>query len=336
MRSNLWLLSALYLAGCGTLMRPTKLSVPVQSAGPGVRVTSSEVHVSADVRGRDLSVGSRVLVVLDLDADAPTDLDLRRFKLGLQGVGAPDEWRTALASGVGEAPELLSDGEHASPIHLEPGQHVRAWVAFGQYHPRAQREIPEHVVLVTPGGTRVALSTPGAEPIWHGEPVKNSQGLGLLVQASADESAVNLLIEDQRFSVGPVVAHGYLGFGVRMPAVSSRNGQDIVCCNIAFGLGASWPLARIGDFTLAPYAGAEGAVLASKDDVSRRTWIGPAVGLELSGPPLWPRHGAFPIDYPRSSLGALNVRAALVHWFGPDRSPPSFGATLAMSIAYGD
>jgi hypothetical protein len=166
--------------------------------------------------------------------------------------------------------------------------------------------------------------------------VTYSQGLGLLVQASADESAVNLLLEDMRFAVGPAVAHGYLGFGVRMPAVSSREGQDVVCCNIGFGLGASWPLVRMKHMTLAPYAGAEGAVLASKDDVSRRSWIGPALGLELSGPPLSSRHGPFPIDYPRSTLGAFNMRVALVHWFGPDRSPPSFGATFAMSVAYGD
>lgn len=336
MRSSLSLFAALWLAGCGTLMRPTKLASPVQTDTTGLRATVDEVHVSYDVRARDFTDDSRVLVVLDLDSATPIDLDLRRFKLGLQGAGAPDEWRSALSSGIGDPPEHLFDGEHAPPIHLEAGEHVHAWVAFGQYHPRAQREIPEHVVLVLPDGRRLALATPGATPIWRGDPVRHSQGLGIWMQASADESAVNLLIEDLRFSVGPVVAHGYWGFGVRMPQLPSRNGQDIACCNLAFGLGASWPLVLNRDFSIAPYVGGEGAVLASKDDVSRRTWIGPAIGVEFSGPPLLPRHGPFPIDYPRSQLGAFNIRAALVHWFGPDRSAPSFGATLSMSVAYGD
>jgi hypothetical protein len=38
------------------------------------------------------------------------------------------------------------------------------------------------------------------------------------------------------------------------------------------------------------------------------------------------------VHYPLSPLGALSLRAALVHWFGPDRDPPSLGATFIFSI----
>ena len=49
--------------GCGTAMFPTRMTTPARSSPPGLDVAIEEVHLSADVRDRDFSEDTRVLVV---------------------------------------------------------------------------------------------------------------------------------------------------------------------------------------------------------------------------------------------------------------------------------
>jgi hypothetical protein len=330
------LVALLLASGCGTAMLGTRLQTPVRTHAAGLELQVSEVHLSRELRRRDFSASSRVLVVLDLVADSDTELDLHRARLSIGGAERTEQPRTALASGVGEAPVFLRDGEHAPVLYLRRGEHVRAWVAFGQFHDRASREIPERVKLELPHGLALEVSRPGEAPVWTGQPVVYSASMGTWFQGSADESTLNWLLEDYRYAVGPVVLAGRLGLGGRVPQVESGRGQNFVCCNIALATDVAWPLLRTKDLTLGPYAGVEAALLMSNDTVTRRTWVGPALGLELAIQPLLPRHGPFPVSYPRSSLGAYTLRLALVHWFGPDRDLPSFGVTSTISMAIGD
>jgi hypothetical protein len=96
----------------------------------------------------------------------------------------------------------------------------------------------------------------------------------------------------------------------------------------------AWPVlsGRVG--TLAPYLSFDSAILISDDDVTRPHWFGPGLGLEIAIGPFLPRHGPFPIDYPQTPLGAVNFSLGLVHWFGPDREPPSFGVVMSITTAY--
>jgi hypothetical protein len=243
-----------------------------------------------------------------------------------------------LASGVGEPPEWLVDDEHASPIALRAGEPVEVWVGFGKFKPGRHPELAQRVQLVlpTPGRERLELSQPGRRPVWRAQPAQRSMAIGAWVQVSADESALSYQAAEHRVVLDPIVLALAYGIGVRVPRSASKQGQDVVCCNLALSMGASWPLLRARDFSLAPYLGFEAALLSGDDQVTRRTWLGPALGLELSGPPLAPRNGPFPVVHPRSLLGASNVRLALVHWFGPDRSPPSFGLVAVVNLAYGN
>lgn len=332
------LLTGLMLGwGACTPMLPTTVKPTLYAKQPGLHVRVPEVHLSIDVRRTVFDESSRVIVVMQLLAAKAMKLDLGQIKLGLTDVTGHTEWRTPLASGLDEPPQLLMDDEHAGTVDLAAGKPMRVWVAFGEFKPRQHAEIPERIELVLPYGARerIVLSDPGHLPVWTGEPIARTQSLGLSMQLSQDESAMNIVLGESRFALEPLVfSYGY-GIGVRAPQFPSRAGQEIVCCNVALETGLSWPLALSRELTIAPYLGFEAAVLASDDTVSRRTWLGPALGLELTGPPLTPRHGPFPVSYPRSLLSAYNVRLALVHWFGPDREAPSFGMTLSVGTAYG-
>jgi hypothetical protein len=325
-----------HAAACGTAMRPTRLSPPLSAWRPGLHIDVQEVHLSQELRRLELGEDSRVLVVLDLRAEAPMQLDLRAARLALVDFAGRETWRPALASGIGEPPRWLDDGDQVPPLQLQPDELLRVWVAFGHFPARVHGDLQERVLFELPGGPRIALAEPGALPVWEGEGATYTSGMGAWLQASADEGAFNLLINDQHVAWDPVVFSLSYGFGVRVPQWPSQGGQEIVCCNIALATAVAWPLFRSEELILSPFVGGEAAFLASDDDVERRSWFGPELGLELSGPPLSPRHGPFPVVYPRPLLGSYNVRAALVHWFGPDRSAPSFGATLILSSSYGN
>jgi hypothetical protein len=341
--ANRALCGALLLAcldtGCGTAMTATRLTPPVRSHESGLGVHIAEVHVSRDLRREDFSESSRVVVVLDLIADSATTLELRGARLSIAGIGesAKSSTRSALASGIGQAPAMLSDGEFAPPLQLEPHAHRRVWVAFGEFGPRAHRELPENVVLELPTGQRLELSRPGSTPVWQGEPQTVSLGTALWIQGSADEASFNWAISDSRYVLGPVVLGYRYGFGFREPIYKEgRSGDEFVCCSFSAAADLAWPVWRTGSLAFAPFVGVEASFLPQHSDVTRHTWIGPSLGVELSDPMQIPRHGPFPIDYSRSLLSNVYVRLALVNWFGPDRSFPSFGYMISTGTMLGN
>jgi hypothetical protein len=337
-RGLVWLLAAAVSGlGCGTVMSDTRLTTPAVAERPELRVRVSHVQVSERLRREEFTQASRVLVVLDIEALAATQLDLRSAVLSISG-GPPSETaRSALASGLGEPSGLLRDGEHAGVLALRAGQHVRAWVAFGGFAARTSREIPERVELSFPNGLQLTLSRPGAAPLWVGRPVTTSAGIvGLWVQGSADEGAVNATLGDFRGAAGPLVLGFRYGVGIRDAQPRSAGGPSIVGVNLALAADLAWPVLRTRMLIIAPYVGAEAAWLLGKDEITRRNWFGPSLGLQFAIHPLLPLHGPFPITYPRSLLGAQNFQIGLVHWFGPDRSPPSFGVSASVSSAWED
>lgn len=331
---------ALLLTGCGTAMHATRLTPPVRSHEQGLGVHIAEVHVSWDVRTQDFSESSRVLVVLDLIAKADIRIDLRDSRLtltGLEGSGDSQPQR-ALATGAGQAPAMLSDHEFIPPLELKAGVHRRAWVAFGELAPRAHRELPERVVLELPTGQRLTLSQPGSAPVWRGEAQTFSSGSALWLQGSADETSVNFAFADNRRVAGPVVIGYRFGIGFRSPIYKAQpSGDDVVCCNLAMAADVAWPMwLSQGAWIIAPFAGVEASLLTQHSNVSRPYWVGPSLGIELAAAMPPPRHGPFPIDYPHSLLGNMYLRAALIHWFGPDRDYPSFGYMLSVGSAFGN
>jgi hypothetical protein len=323
--------------GCGTGMSATHLAPPARLHESGLGIHIAEVHVSSDVRHEDLSGSSRVLVVLDLIADSDTTLELRGAQLSITGIDDPPDSNTryALATGIGQPPAVLTDDEFIPPLELRAHAHTRAWVAFGKFGPRAHPELPEKVVLELPSGQQIALSQPGSGPIWHGKTQMTSFGTAIWVQGSADETSINWAISDNRYVAGPLVIGYRYGVGVRSPIYrEGHSGDSLVCCNVSAAADVAWPVWRTAILTFAPFAGVEASFLANDADVTRRHWIGPSLGVELSAPMQIPRHGPFPIDYPRSLLGNVYLRLALVNWFGPDRSFPSFGYMLSSGTSF--
>jgi hypothetical protein len=323
--------------GCGTAMSATRIMPAVRVHEHGLGVHIAEVHVSDNVRHRDFSESSRVLVVLDLIADSDARLDLSEARLSLTGIDESESTHRALATGVGQPPRMLEDGVFAPSLELVGGQHLRAWVAFGEFAPRAQRELPERIELALPGGQRLELSRPGHTPVWHGTPPSVSSGTAVWIQGSADETSINLTAADNRYVAGPLVIGYRYGAGLRAPIYRmDTHGDGLVCCNVALAADVAWPIWRNDVLMLAPFIGVEAALLTRNPDVTRRNWVGPSLGIELADAMRPPRHGPFPIDYPPSLLGTAYLRVALVHWFGPDRSLPSFGYMLSAGVAYGN
>jgi hypothetical protein len=321
------------LSACGTPLSATQLRTPAAVSVGATSLQVPEVHLSADIRHADFTPASRVLVVLDVSARAPAQLDLRHMLLSIGGASGRETGELPIATGLGEPPVLLRDGEYVDKVELRAGQIVRAWVAFGGFLRRASREIPERVELTLADGTRLPLSVPGKTPPWQGTPVQASVGIGAWVQASADESSINLLLTDRHVEIAPLLLGTYWGIGVRSPRFRSESGGELVCCTLGFGLDLGWPVARNDQVALVPFVGGEASFLiGDDDDVTRKNWYGPMIGIELLGSPLLPRHGPFPVSYAQSPLGAVSLRAALVHWFGPDRDPPSFGASFIFTL----
>ncbi|HKP60055.1 MAG TPA: hypothetical protein VJV78_25195 [Polyangiales bacterium] len=324
-------------AGCGTVMLSTRLTEPARSYERGLGVQVAEVHVSAEVRSFDFSDSSRVLVLLDLTAQQDTQLELKNARLTITGVAGSGDERYPIATGIGQPPARLQDGEFAPRLDLRGGQFVRAWVAFGNFPERANREIPERIALDLPTGHHLLLSRPGQTPIWQGKTQTVSFGYSAWVQMSADESAFNFGLSDNRVVAGPLVIGYRAGFGVRTPHYQDgKTGDNTVCCNWALAADVAWPIDIGPQVRVGPFLGVESAFMTNNPDITRRTWVGPSLGVELSGPLPVPLHGPFPINYERSRLGNVYLRAALVHWFGPDRAPyPSFGMMLSIGTSYG-
>lgn len=326
---------ALALAGCAVQMRPARLAPPVQASPSGLEVEVFEVHVSRDVVEDDFSEASRVLVAFEVRALRSHTLDLAALRLSIGGGPGCEPARAPLATGVGDPPVLLRDGEHVALIVLEPGQSLRAWAAFGDFPERRAREIPERVELFWPGATGLVLSEPGRTEPWDGEPKTFASGYGLYwFQLSADEGSVNGMVSDLRWALGPTILSTRYGVGLRFPRAFPTGDKGPLCCNLALGADLSLPQPIGRRWSLAPYLGGEAALLlGDHEEVSREHWIGVAAGLEASFGRTSLRHGPFPIDYPRSTLGVLNLRLALVHWFGDDRGLPSFGASTGLSLS---
>lgn len=331
------LVAALLCAGCGTPMLSTRLTPPARLYERGLGVQVAEVHVSVDVRSLDFSDSSRVLVLLDLTAQQDTQLELKNARLTITGVTEPGDARYPIATGLGQPPARLEDGEFAPPLVIRSGQFVRAWVAFGNFPERANREIPERIALDLPTGHHLLLSRPGQSPIWQGKTQTASFGYSAWLQMSADESAFNFGLSDNRLAAGPLVIGYRAGFGVRTPQYrDGQTGDSTVCCNWALAGDVAWPIDVSSQLRIGPFLGVESAFMTNNPDITRRTWVGPSLGLELSGPLPVPLHGPLPINYERSRLGNFYLRAALVHWFGPDRAPyPSFGMMLSLGTSYG-
>lgn len=305
-----------------------------------VNVSVPEVHVSADIRGWDFNEDTRILVVLDLASKEPAKIDLNKARLRVEDLTNNGLALGPMASGQGEPPSLLQDGEFASVITLKPNRPQRVWVAFGGFQRRAAPEMAQRIELSlaisakTETTRTLVLSDPGNPPIWRGKPVESSEGLGISAQFSSDETAANFIFSDSRYAVGPIVLGIVTGIGLRRPQVRSEEGQELVFGNLQLQARLAWPLlvGRIG--SLAPFIGFDSAIMTAEDNVKRPYWLGPGLGVEVAFGPFLPRHGPFPIDYPQTPLGAFNLSLGLVHWFGPDREPPSFGVVFAMSTAY--
>ncbi len=328
-------------AGCGTRMKATRLDPPVTTRAAGLVVVAPEVHLSAALRRWDFDDDSRVLVVLQLESEAPLKLNLRKARLRIDDPLREEAARAPVASGVGEPPRRLRDGEFAPPIRLTPGKKETVWIAFGGFAERSAPQLAEVVVLELPvpekpeAAQTLVLSDPGRRPIWRGKPVSMSAGFGYSFQLSADESALNLCVNDSRWLIGPLALGYGLGLGFRFPQGRSEQGDKVVFPNIALHSRLAWPV-LIGHMgSLSPYLGFEAAILGGDDDVRRRNWFGPSLGVDMALLPLVPRSGPFPVDYPHSALGAVHFTVGLVHWFGPDREPPHFGMVMSLSYVSG-
>ncbi len=322
--------------GCGTVMSETHLTPSLTKQQADVQVRIERVDLDRSLRYRDFARDSRIVVQLDVLALRDTRLDLRRARMAIAGGPLGEHPRLAIASGPGEPPQRLIDSAQLEPVQLHAGEHARFWVAFGQFEPRRSREIPERVSVQLSGAEPMTISEPGNEPLWKGEPPRATFGTGIWAQASADEGSLNWMIGDLRAALGPLVLGARYGVGVRDPQSPSGKGQTLVGVNIPLAIDLSWPVLKTRDVILSPYIGAEAALLVGNDTVRRRTWFGPAIGLDVALRPLTPQHGPFPVDYPRSVLGSENIQLALVHWFGPDRSPPSLGVTMSVSMGWGN
>jgi len=321
-------------------MKATKVKPTVVLKEGTVDVRVPEVHVSADIRQWDFSEDARVLIVLDIASEEPAKIDLKKARLRIEEPNRRDRARGPIASGLGEPPSRLYDGEFAPEVALNPHKTERVWVAFGDFPRRSTRELAQRIELELPLSAKsetkqtITLSDPGKPPIWRGEPVRSSGGWGFSFQLSADEGVANIRFVDLRYHVGPMIIGIASGFGPRTPEWPSDGGQKVRVANLELQARLAWPLlsGRIG--SLAPYIGFDSAIKISDDDVRRPHWFGPGVGVEMAMGPFLPRHGPFPIDYPQTPLGFMNFSLGFVHWFGPGREPPSFGMVMSLSVAY--
>jgi hypothetical protein len=319
------LLAALGLMACGSPVLPARLSVPARAEVSGLSVTVSEVRVSPDVFVRDMDERTRVLVVIELRSERSRVVDLRELQLTIGGARNREPGWPPISTGVGDPPELLRDGSHAKRLVLEPGRRVRAWVAFGGIGPRRHQDIEQRVELSWPGGDTLVLADPGRTEPWRADAKVRSFGYGFVwVQLSADESAVNGVVAESRWLLDPVMVTTRYGLGARPPEV---------CCNLAIGMDAGLPIVVDSYWQLAPYAGVEGALLLGDSDVKREDWWGAALGVEASMGHFLPRSGPFPIVRPATPLGIMNVRLALVNWFGDHRAFPSLGMSSSISLS---
>ncbi len=72
------------VVGFGTTMKSTQLRPTVVSKEEVVAVKVPEVHVSADIRQRDFSEDTRILVVLDIADEEPARIDLKKARLRIE------------------------------------------------------------------------------------------------------------------------------------------------------------------------------------------------------------------------------------------------------------
>lgn len=366
----------LLLSGC-TPMFATRLSSPVRADLGVVTVTADEVHLDERLRAQDFSSSSRVLVALLLRTRHPTTFDLGRLRLSLTDAHGRRDEAAAIASGVGEPPHLLDDGETAGLLSLRPDAPVRAWVAFGELPSRRTRELPERVELhltrsvpkrppratirgaaglqaasgSVPGQERSArhggavapvshtlraapvslvLSEPGREPIWNADPVASSSSIGAHFQLFPDASTLNLVVNETHAFIDPLVL--VTSFGIGFSNACDDNADW--CENLALRAQLGWPVWRGRLGALAPFAGAELAWGFAK--TSKLVLAGPSLGVDVALGPLQPQHGPFPVNYARSPLGRMHLRAGLVLWFGDDMPTTGQpGLVFAISHAFG-
>ena len=347
--SRAWpgVLLALSAAGCGTPMRATRLSTPVSGRLLGTPARVEQVHFSRSVLDSEFDDDARILVPLALNAEGtePSRLDLKRLRLTMEDAAGKRQVRAPLASGRGEPPSRLQDGEFAGEFTLSPGKKELAWVAFGEFPPRHHREIPERIELSleaaagpapdqpTEPAHPLVLSDPGSQPVWESDGATFRFAAGPLLQAFDGGHAENMLFEHQ-FAFDPIWGTLSYGFGWRDDFASSELG----CCNLALRVQVGHPFWQTSTTTLSAYLGGEAALAREdvEDGTGRRPLAGPGLGLSLALPPVTPRHGPFPISHRRTSLGALKVDVGFVWWFGGDRFPKGDpGAIVALTFGAG-
>jgi hypothetical protein len=325
------------LSACGTVMLPARLEQPVGSrdADTRVAVEVDRTAISAALRTEDFHPGSRVAVGLRIEnrGTQRVTLDLGTAALSIRDVDGATETRKPLASGHGEPPRQLHDGEFVAPLVLQPGASQRVWLAFGSFSPRRLRDIPEHIVLYFPASPgRVAelvLSDPGHAPVWRAGPVGTISNWGVLGHLRPDHSGFTLVLAHPRTWLDPV----WLGGGFTV-VVNTDDPAEYGCCGIGARLEAGVPFMRGRQGAVSAYLGTELAVRGRDDgDDESVVHAGPELGLSLTGPPIRSQHGPFPVSYERPVFGSLELKLALSWWFG--RGLPKLGAPgLVVGIGF--
>lgn len=331
-------LLALWSAGC-TVTYPARVSPLVVSRGAdGVEATVGQVALDVELRRADFHTGSRLVVGLVLynRGSAAVRVDLSRAQLRMRDAYGGEQTAKALATGTGEPPRHLYDGDRVGPVMIEPGGTARAWVAFGEMEvPDELREVVQRVVLVLPAETgiearEVVLSEPGAPPIWYADAVRGSSGIGMRVLA------------------GPRKVHGGVSLGVdswlwldpawlSMGVDIGMHGWDEAQLPGSLGVHGQLglPVSRQRTGALSPFLAFE---MRTTDyergaETYYDTIYGPSLGLDWSAMPLQSQHGPFPVSYERAALGSFHFGIGAVWWFGDGL--PGYGAPgLIVALSY--
>ncbi|MGD8863384.1 MAG: hypothetical protein PVI30_25445 [Myxococcales bacterium] len=352
-------MALLLAAGCGTPMTATRLSQPVAVQAGAVQLQVREVHLDRRLRVEDFSRDSRVLVPLSLVSSQPVRVSLRKLYLSMTDAFGERVTAAPLAMGLGEPPERLHDGDFVGPVSVEAGRPVRAWVAFGELPPRRHPELAEYVALHVPAGAvsthrapepepepeprpeqesesdvELVLSEPGDPPVWHGDPVTVSSGMGAHFQAFPDEGAFNFILNTTHYAIGPTVLATSFGIGARTRC--EPDPSDALCENLAARIQLGLPLWRGRVGAMSPFLGGELALGPADRNARFDTLVGPSLGVDVMFRPLQPRHGPFPVHYQRSMLGEMHMNLGLVWWFGDDVAPEGApGASFTLTHAHG-
>lgn len=302
-------------------MFATRLSEPAVASHGVITARVNVVHASMNVRYRDFSPRSRLVVALELEAPKGKSgiFPIDELRMAMIDESGQRQTRWPIASGLGEPPLHLRDAERVPMVPVIGGQKTQAWVAFGDFSERRTRELPQRVILEIPDESRLGrkemvLSDPGRPPVWQAEPVTLASGAALSVQVWPRGVALNMFGSESRHLLDPFwVGYGW-AVGLRLRELG---GSRVDAVNFDAHASLGHVLVRGPEASLSLYGGGEAAVeLAERRAGAPGSAVGPVLGLSLMVAPLLPRHGPLPISYGASVLGSVQIDAGLAWWFG--------------------